>query len=63
MVDSIKSQRKKAGISNTEKPHIVCVPKSQHKITVVSSIFTMKISSAGHKEPLLEVWGIFSVAD
>lgn len=63
MVDSVKSQRNNAGISNTEKPYTVCVLKSQHKITVVSSIFTMKISSAGPKEPLPEAWGIFSVTD
>lgn len=62
MGDSIKSQGNKAGISNTEKPYTVCVPnKCQHKITAVSSILKMKISSAGQKEPLLEVWGRFSV--
>lgn len=62
MGDSIKSEGNKAGISNTEKPYTVCVPnKCQHKITAVSSILKMKISSAGQKEPLLEVWGRFSV--
>lgn len=64
MVDSIKSRRNKAGTSNTEKPYTVCGPnKSQLRAQQFLLSLKRGFFSAGQKEPVLEVWRRFSVAE
>lgn len=64
MVDSIKSQRNKAGTSNTEKPYAVCAPsKSQLRAQQFLLSLKRRLFSTGQKESVLEVWRRLSVTD